>query len=367
MLLRFLIPLLGLLGATVVTQAASYIKVGMVTRDYKDDARQEWEGTGPRPLTTVIWYPAAPNRKVAYIFEGPVETQVFDSVPVAPDVDIARTKQKYPLVLLSHGTGSSAQQLIWLGHHLASRGYIAAAVNHHGNSDAEKKAFAQGAALVWERPKDLSVALDRLLADPTFGPRIDADRIGAAGFSLGGYSVIALGGGKFSPDTFAAWCKSEQHDVTCEARPALPDNLQVNESISRSNDSYRDPRIKGVFAIAPVLAHGFTQTRLTDLTIPVRIVVGEADTVAPMATNAVHYAQIIPQAQLSVLHGDVGHYEFMAACTAYGRKTQPVCKDAAGVNRVRVHREVANMAFQFFESVSRRATTASLKGPEPVQ
>jgi predicted dienelactone hydrolase len=367
MLLRFLIPLLGLLGVTAVAQSATYIKVGMVTREYKDDARQEWEGTGARPLTTVVWYPAAPSRKVAYIFEGPVETQVFDSVPVAPDVDIARTKQKYPLVLLSHGTGSSAQQLIWLGYHLASRGYIAAAVNHHGNSDTEKKAFAQGAALVWERPKDLSVVLDRLLADPTFGQRIDADRIGAAGFSLGGYSVIALGGGRFSPDTFAAWCKSEQRDVTCEARPALPDNLQVNESISRSNDSYRDPRIKGVFAIAPVLAHGFTQTRLTDLTIPVRIVVGEADTIAPMQTNAVHYAQIIPQAQLSVLHGDVGHYEFMAACTAYGRKTEPVCKDAAGVNRVRVHREVANMAYQFFEGVSRRATTASLKGPEPVQ
>jgi predicted dienelactone hydrolase len=292
---------------------------------------------------------------------------VFDSVPVAPGVDIAHTKQKYPLVLLSHGTGSSAEQLIWLGYHLASRGYIAAAVNHHGNTTAENKLFAQGAALVWERPKDLSVVLDKLLADPMFGKRIDADRVGAAGFSLGGYTVIAMGGGKFSPDTFAAWCKSEQHDLTCESRPALPDNLQVNESISRSNDSFRDPRIKGVFAIAPVLAHGFTQSRLTDLTIPVRIVVGEADTMAPMATNALHYTQIIQQAQLNVLHGDVGHNEFMAACTAYGRKTEPVCKDAAGVNRVRVHREVANMAYEFFESVSRRATTASLKGAEPVQ
>ena len=199
-----LLLLVGLLAATVGVQAASYIKVGMVTREYKDDARQEWGGTGPRPLTTVIWYPAAPSRKVSYIFEGPVETQVFDSVPVALDVDIARTKQKYPLVLISHGTGSSAQQLIWLGYHLASRGYIAAAVNHHGNSDAEKTLLAQGSALVWERPKDLSVVLDRLLADPTFGQRIDADRIGAAGFSLGGYSVIALGSGKFSPDTFAA-------------------------------------------------------------------------------------------------------------------------------------------------------------------
>jgi predicted dienelactone hydrolase len=363
MLARFLFLFVGLLGVTVVTHAASYVKVGMLTRDYKDETRQQWEGTDPRPLTTVVWYPAAPSRKVAYIFEGPVETQVFDSVPVAPDVEIARTKQKYPLVLLSHGTGSSAHQLIWLGHHLASRGYIAAAVNHHGNSNAEKQLFPQGSALVWERPKDLSVVLDRLLADPAFGQRIDTERIGAAGVAVGGYTVIALGGGKFSPDTFAAWCKSEQRDVTCESRPALPDTLQVNESISRSNDSYRDPRIKGVFAIAPVLAHGFTQSRLTDLTIPVRIVVGEKDTLAPMETNALHYAQIIPQAELNVLHGDVGHYEFMASCTAYGRKTEPLCKDAAGVNRVRIHREVANMAYEFFEGVSRRSASASTASP----
>jgi hypothetical protein len=65
------------------------------------------------------------------------------------------------------------------------------------------------------------------------------------------------------------------------------------------------------------------------------------------------------------LHGDVGHYEFMAVCTAYGRKNVPVCKDAAGVNRARVHREVANMAYEFFESTSRRAPAASLRGPDP--
>jgi predicted dienelactone hydrolase len=365
MLVRALSIIGVLLSVAAAVDAAPTIKVGMLTRTYADEARKAWEGTDPRPLVTVIWYPAAPSRKVEYVFEGPVETQVFDSVPVATDAPIARTKAKYPLVLLSHGTGSSALQLIWFAHHLASRGYIAAAVNHHGNTAAEKQYLPQGFALVWERPKDLSVVLDKLLADPVFGPRIDVDRIGVAGFSLGGYSAIALAGGKYSPDSFDAFCRSPERDFTCDPQPEFPEasarmvelrksDLQVNESIARSNDSYRDARIKAVFAMAPVLAHGFTQHRLTDVNVPVRIVVGEADKVAPMQTNALHYAQLIPQADLSVLHGNVGHYEFLATCTAYGRRNVAICKDAPGVNRPFLHREVANMAFGFFESAWKR-------------
>ena len=37
--------------------------VGMLTRSYTDGARRNWQGTGDRPLSTVIWYPAAPTAK----------------------------------------------------------------------------------------------------------------------------------------------------------------------------------------------------------------------------------------------------------------------------------------------------------------
>jgi predicted dienelactone hydrolase len=252
---------------------------------------------------------------------------------------------------------------MWLGYHLAARGYITAAVNHHGNTAAEQAYAPQGFTLVWERPKDLSLVLDKLLADATFGSHIDTDRIGAAGFSLGGYTVIALAGGRFSPDSFDAFCRSERRDFTCDPQPEMPEaaarmvelrkaDVQVNESIARSNDSYRDPRIRKVFAMAPVLANGFDAKRLTDVTIPVRIVVGEADTIAPMQTNAVHYTQMIPQADLRVLHGKVAHYEFLTVCTKKGQNTLPICKDAPGVKRAQVHHEVANMAYQFFEGAS---------------
>lgn len=358
--------------ASGAAQAAANATVGMVTREYTDDSRTEWEGSRPRPLTTVIWYPVAPTRKLTFVFDTPKKTPTFFPVAVASDAPLAPAPGTYPLVLLSHASGSSALQMIWLGYHLASRGFIVAAVNHHGNTNEEARQFAQGAALVWERPKDLSVVLDRLLADPKFGSRIDPNRIGAAGFSLGGYTVIALAGARYSVDAFDAFCHSERRDATCEPPHDLPqasarmtelrkDDMQVIESIGRSGDSYRDPRIRRVFVIAPTLGGAFAERGLTDVKVPVRIVASEGDTLAPLQTNAVRYVQLIPQAELRTLPGVIGHHAFLATCTPHGQSTTALCKDAKGVNRVQVHREVANMAYTFFSETSTQGTVSALR------
>src|ERR1041385_6373262 len=115
-------------------------KVGMMTRSFEDDKRKNWQGTAARPLRTAIWYPAAATAtKEETIFGGAPETEVFTPLTVAPAADISTARRKYPLILLSHGTGGSAIQIMWLGYYLAARGYIVAAVNHHGNTGAEKQ------------------------------------------------------------------------------------------------------------------------------------------------------------------------------------------------------------------------------------
>src|SRR6266478_2508264 len=124
--------------------APSY-RVGMVTRNFTDEKRKNWQGTAPRPLKTAIWYPAAAATvQTETLFGGPSETQLFTSITVADGAELSPTSEKYPLVLLSHGTGGSAVMMMWLGYYLAERGYIVAAVNHHGNTAAEKKPAAQG-------------------------------------------------------------------------------------------------------------------------------------------------------------------------------------------------------------------------------
>jgi predicted dienelactone hydrolase len=335
-----------------------------VPRTYEDDTRQNWAGTGPRPLRTAIWYPIDEPKERETIFGGDAP---FEAVTVAPGAPISHRAQKYPLIVMSHGTGGSAVMLMWLGRWLAAHGYVVAAVNHHGNTASESEYAPQGFLLYWERARDLRVAIDRLLADPLFGPRIDVTRIGASGFSLGGYTVIAVAGGRFSQPTYDAFCASPQRDFTCEPQNEFSEaherfdslrrhqDARVLESLRHSDESYRDWRVRAVFAIAPALGGGFTAEGLREVRVPVEIVIGGADTITPVATNAQRYASLIRDAKLTVLPGRVGHYTFLAACTGRGRETVPICRDADGVDRAEVHQRVRDMELAFFRRTLRRS------------
>ncbi|MGH9962146.1 MAG: hypothetical protein ACREBC_34290, partial [Pyrinomonadaceae bacterium] len=95
----------------IPASAQTTFKVGMVTRDFTDEHRQNWQGTAPRPLRAAVWYPAPVTAAESEtIFGGPPDKEVFVPVTVAPGVEVSNASQKYPLVLLSHGTGGAALQ-----------------------------------------------------------------------------------------------------------------------------------------------------------------------------------------------------------------------------------------------------------------
>ncbi len=177
----------------------------------------------------------------------------------------------------------------WLGEYLAAHGYIAAAVNHPGNNALEPYTI-QGFTLWWLRARDLSVVLDRMLADRTFGPRIDKSRIAAAGFSLGGYTMIEIAGAITNPQAVVDYCNSPRSHGTCNI-PEFPGLVQKAENLQKTDakfaaafaagdKSYRDPRIRAVFAIAPAIGAGFSPQNLAKISIPVEIVAGAADPIA---------------------------------------------------------------------------------------
>jgi len=360
---RRLCAIIGSLLSAVACARSAVVQpaaegVGMVTRFLVDTSRAAWDGSGPRPLRTSIWYPAAPGSSQRSILESSAPFRVG---PVAEGAPLSPAVSRFPLILLLHGTGGSALQMMWLGRYLAAHGFVVAALNHHGNTGAEPRPDARGFLLYWERARDLRVALDRLLADSVFGPRIDSARVGAAGFSLGGYTVIAVAGGRFNPREFAAFCASPQRDFTCGPQPEFPRApelfaaLQRTDSLTRrslahASDSYRDARVRAVFAIAPALGGGFTAPDLRDVRVPVSIIVGQGDTVTPPATNARRYASLIRGAAVAVLPGSVGHYTFLAECTERGRAVVPICRDGPGVDRGAVHTQVSQMALRFFRS-----------------
>ncbi len=331
--------------------------VGFSFRQFAASEDYNWRGSKEQRLTGIVWYPAEAGSEEKDQYIGPPDTPLFSAGRAAQDATLAPSFTRFPLVALSHGTGGSAMQMAWLATWLAARGYIVLAVNHPGNN-AVTGYTVEGFVEGWERAKDISTAISDVLKDPRFGSRIDPNRIGAAGFSYGGYTMMELAGARTDLTRVVAWCNGEK--TTCNP-PEMPDQMEkfkaisqqpeVQQSLGHAADSYRDPRIRAVFAIAPGIGHAFTQDTLEKVDIPVEIVAGAADRIAPPAENAQVLAAGIKNAKLIILPGGVGHYTFLDTATEAGKKQAPqLTVDNAGVDREAIHREVAAMAVQFFDN-----------------
>lgn len=326
-------------------------QVGLQTRYFEDPSRPNWREAGARPLLCDIWYPATPATIATDQFIGPPDTPLFWAGRAARDAALIEHPATLPLILVSHGTGGSTQQLGWLACHLAAQGYIVAGVNHHGNNALEPY-LAEGFVRIWERPRDLTALLDYLLVDELFGPCLDLNRIGAAGFSLGGYTVLALAGAQLDFNQPG----NRERNLIEEMPPEFPDPaalVALFEKIATTDtahsQSYRDPRVRAVFAIAPALGEDCSPASLAAITIPVSLVVGEADHAAPAATNAAVFARHIPNATLQILGDGVAHYTFLAEGTPQGQAILPdLTVDGPGVDRAAVHQQVSTTAGQFF-------------------
>jgi predicted dienelactone hydrolase len=357
------------LAAMLLTQAAfaapkllSAAKIGMAERTFHPEGKRNWRQSTPQ-LNVVVWYPAPDTAVETRQFIGPPDAQFFEAGSAAKDAPIATGMKARPLILLSHGAGGSAEQMAWLGTALAHAGFLVAAVDHPG-SNANAPLTAEGMTLWWERATDISQTIDGLLADPEFGAYIDKDRIGAAGFSLGGFTVLQLAGAETDVHDYFDLCDPAAKDrpdmdtsvCRLEVARSLGTPLEMlrkahatsPESVAYSNKSFEDDAVRAVFAIAPALAFTFAEDSLHDIHIPTEIVVGKLDRIALARDNADYVHAMVHGSREMPLAG-VDHDTFLDVCTAAGRAKLPNdCTDPAGTEREAVHAQVAAEAVKFF-------------------
>jgi predicted dienelactone hydrolase len=346
-------------GATLAADSDSVAPyhVGAAMRVIHPPVARNWRGARTEALVTSLWYPVDGTVPEAPHDIGEPGHPYFVGHPRATDAPLSTAHARYPLLLLSHGTGGSAASLDWLAAALSAHGYIVAGVNHPGNNALEP-VTRDGFILWWERATDVSEVLDSLLADPTLGSHIDASRIGAVGFSLGGYTVLELAGARTDQKQFLDFCASPAADAICNPpeMKRVPGGVQMSDplspealaSMARSGDSYRDPRIKAVFAIAPALGEAFNQASFADVHVLVSLMAGTEDEVAPVQTNIHRIAGLLPNATVKMVPG-AGHYTFLDTCLpGMADRMTLRCNDGPGVDRDAVHAQTVAQALAFF-------------------
>lgn len=180
--------------------------VGVRTLDATDGAR------AGRLVPIEIWYPAVAPHAGQDLTDPTRDT--YDLLPGFPAVsqDAVRDARpeagRYPLVMFSHGFGGHRRQTTFLCTHLASHGYLVAAVDHTGNTIIDivqmMMSVQMGGTMpdpgplieefIAARPADVRFAIDRVLevAAKDLGVRADPDRIGMTGHSFGGWTTLAV-------------------------------------------------------------------------------------------------------------------------------------------------------------------------------
>lgn len=96
----------------------------------------------------------------------------------------------YPLIVFSHGFGGSRGGQAYLTEHLASHGYVVAALDFPLSNGA-----APGGPTIADienQPGDVRAVIDGLLAADELAGAIDVERIGVSGLSWGGLTTLLV-------------------------------------------------------------------------------------------------------------------------------------------------------------------------------
>jgi predicted dienelactone hydrolase len=283
---------------------------------------------GHPPFAAAVWYPT--SAKPGFVLLGSSGAMLATDGPVEGD--------HLPLVLVSHGTAGTALSHADTAMALAEKGFIVIAPTHLGDnfqaaSDVEK----------WlrNRVRHMARATDAVLTTWKDRDHVDPARIGIFGFSGGATTALIDIGGK--PDLKRIWSQCSAHpEFVCRTTsPQAYRNAQAG-------DWQQDKRIRAAVLAAPGLGFTFDPSGVADVSIPVQLWAGSADTTVPPATNAGLVGNLLgPRAEMHNVPGAV-HFSFLMPCGLLGPRQ--LCKDADGFDRAGFHRRFNSDVVSFFQT-----------------
>lgn len=304
--------------------------IGVRTFHYQDSGRN-------RPVIVEFWYPTDEIGVSLDISE--------DSVWIHPkevrDVNISSRFSSYPLILMSHGYRGDRREGTWLVDALVRQGYLVASVEHHGNTWHQFNPLS--GFCFWDRAKDISFALTRLLEDSELKQTIDKDRIGFIGYSMGGMTGLALAGAEVRAAKQIAIAQQSQTGLV------IPEEVFNQIDFSEAEKNYKDPRIKSVLLICPATFAYLPET-LKKIKTPIGLIASLDDELLPHKEHAYKIIKNVIPHKLKLLRNKTSHYAFLNKMSEKGYQIlQKSSSSTASPNLASIHKETTTFAIKFFQ------------------
>lgn len=168
-----------------------------------DDAEIYGPASGSTlPVVTFLAYPSsAGQQQDRYAFPyHDARYGVFEDM-LAPNEtpSFADPNNRYPLIIIAHGASAHGLYDVRHAHHLASHGFIVAVITYGDDRTGEVDEMDHHISFL--RPLLTRAVVDELLESEDFGSNIDADNIGITGHSFGGFTALAIAGGRYLGNT----------------------------------------------------------------------------------------------------------------------------------------------------------------------
>lgn len=294
------------------------------------------DGAGP-PFEVGVWYPTE-TAGTPHALGGWTQV-VAPAAPVAPG--------RHPLVVLSHGSGG------WFGGHydtalaLARAGYVAAALTHPGDNYRDQSQVTD----VTARPRALRRLVDYVLERWPRHAAVDPTRVGAFGFSNGGYTVLVAAGGVLDLTRFPAHCAAHAANDDCAILRAAGPEVARKIAVPIPPAAWaHDARIRAAVVAAPALGFAFAPDGLRDVAVPVQLWRAADDRVLPAPEYADAVRGALPRPPEFHLVPGAGHYDFLAPCDAGTAARLPaLCTSAPGFDRAAFHASFDAAIVAFFD------------------